>query len=1167
MKGDFSRFTFRPTRRYSGVLMQQGRVQLDADWNEQIAILAQRDKTLFADMVGASGSPAEERGFQCTVRAALDFSINGQVAEIKEGEAFGFEHRAPFTIEAWVCPIESGKGATGQTRTAGSVFSRMPPPAKEKPHQGYRLAIEEDAAVCFYRGEIEYFEDREKTPPVGGQIGEIEVTVLETVEMGRSQRILRSVRTWRKLPLNQFSHVAVTFDGRALRIYVNGELWAQDQTTHRMAHVKAPVWIGAYPTEKGIASFRGSISDLRIWDVERTGEQIRADLYARPKAIKSGLVAWYEFLETQEEKTAGHVIDSSSGGHTAARRGPHGGSPPAWSRQLWIERGRYYVEGLLVENDRDVRFDCQPDYPGLQLPEASDDPAHYLLFLDAHERLITALEDPELREVALGGPDTTVRTRTVWRAGLLKLDQHDLHHESGNDFPSWRRLRARYAERATMRASRHERTGTFDNQLYRIEIHNSGFCPHSRDSDSIAHADLLPDSRTEWKVSAWPGDGEAWVAGDVVEILTEPSSTALLTRVDPERQTLELDPKPAAQLISLQLRRLPSFKWSRENGSVVFPIETFNSGSRVQIVATPGDEWEIAEDHWVEVGNDDTAFSNPPRPLSRIVKIDYANRTVTLPEGALEGLSSDTGKHPYLRRWDQHGHRHSEKVLASGVIPIRPKTPIRIEKGIEVEFPGGGYCFAGDYWTIPARSNTEDIEWPGRDALLPSGIDHAFAALALLRIDADGVSLVRSYRQTFLPLTRVTSDESQSVRKTGEQSMTGPLRIDKDLHVGGKIRAEGEVQLPGRVEVGLLSGSLAPGIVGAEQIEDGSVTEQKLAFPIEGIPEGSLLILRSPDHVPGFHYWSRFLVMDPEPRWHETSTPPELLHARAVSAAGKIFALTHEGELWEFRVNGSWRQLSSLQVGRSGAALAAVHHHLFAIGGIGRDGKVSGAVSRYDTRVQQWRELSPMRTPRSAVAVAVVGKTIYAMGGTTGSFFSHGSRVNEAYDHVRDEWKNCPRMPTRRVRFGLAECEGKLYAIGGNRKVFWGLLGSAATGLNEEYDPTIDQWLRRSPMPEPRGGIALGKLDDKLFALGGESKRFFGLRGRSSTRDFQRYEPKVDIWVEERALDVPRAGASAVTIGNTLYAVGGVRAAIRHRLVWPVASVFYLFGKGSEWEE
>ena len=42
MSGDYSKHRFDPNRDYSGVLMQQGRVQLDADWNEQVEIQDRR---------------------------------------------------------------------------------------------------------------------------------------------------------------------------------------------------------------------------------------------------------------------------------------------------------------------------------------------------------------------------------------------------------------------------------------------------------------------------------------------------------------------------------------------------------------------------------------------------------------------------------------------------------------------------------------------------------------------------------------------------------------------------------------------------------------------------------------------------------------------------------------------------------------------------------------------------------------------------------------------------------------------------------------------------------------------------------------------------------------------------------------------------------------------
>ncbi len=59
MNGDFSRDTFHPAHRYSRVLMQQGRVLLDADWNEQTSILLHHLRTLARDLVGPHGGPGD----------------------------------------------------------------------------------------------------------------------------------------------------------------------------------------------------------------------------------------------------------------------------------------------------------------------------------------------------------------------------------------------------------------------------------------------------------------------------------------------------------------------------------------------------------------------------------------------------------------------------------------------------------------------------------------------------------------------------------------------------------------------------------------------------------------------------------------------------------------------------------------------------------------------------------------------------------------------------------------------------------------------------------------------------------------------------------------------------------------------------------------------------
>ena len=64
MKGDFTRDTFDPHNHFSRVLMQQGRVQLDADSNEQTAILLHYMRTLAKDILGPHAGPADGMGFK-----------------------------------------------------------------------------------------------------------------------------------------------------------------------------------------------------------------------------------------------------------------------------------------------------------------------------------------------------------------------------------------------------------------------------------------------------------------------------------------------------------------------------------------------------------------------------------------------------------------------------------------------------------------------------------------------------------------------------------------------------------------------------------------------------------------------------------------------------------------------------------------------------------------------------------------------------------------------------------------------------------------------------------------------------------------------------------------------------------------------------------------------
>jgi hypothetical protein len=87
MKADITRSTFDPQKNYSGVRMQQGRIQVDADWNEQLDILLHRERTRGADVIGRAGVPRD-----AGQEFALDFSLtvgpSGKTLGVRPGRIY-----------------------------------------------------------------------------------------------------------------------------------------------------------------------------------------------------------------------------------------------------------------------------------------------------------------------------------------------------------------------------------------------------------------------------------------------------------------------------------------------------------------------------------------------------------------------------------------------------------------------------------------------------------------------------------------------------------------------------------------------------------------------------------------------------------------------------------------------------------------------------------------------------------------------------------------------------------------------------------------------------------------------------------------------------------------------------------------------------------------------
>lgn len=191
-----------------------------------------------------------------------------------------------------------------------------------------------------------------------------------------------------------------------------------------------------------------------------------------------------------------------------------------------------------------------------------------------------------------------------------------------------------------------------------------------------------------------------------------------------------------------------TFKWSRDNGSVEFGLESLGEpdGDGVR-TATLRRLWYDARrglevDDWVELVDDRWAPFGTPAPLLQVKGVSMAARQVTLQDTDRD-RDFDIALHPFLRRWDQQPGGQAP----NHGIPVREafRSWFELEKGVQIRFEApAALHWRGDFWLIPARTATRDVLWPqSRDAepaplAIPAeGPQRYLAPLALLRHPSD----------------------------------------------------------------------------------------------------------------------------------------------------------------------------------------------------------------------------------------------------------------------------------------------------------------------------------------------------------------------------------------------------------------------------------------------
>jgi hypothetical protein len=351
-----------------------------------------------------------------------------------------------------------------------------------------------------------------------------------------------------------------------------------------------------------------------------------------------------------------------------------------------ISAGRCYIDGMLVENP-DVpgtatTFYNQPDAYFDHETQPIPDDLPFFVYLEVWERLITCVEDPEIRDVALGagGPDSSARAKVVWQV--------------------------RVGEGLT-----------------------GGGVPKTADT-----------ARTYWKKNVEP----ALLGEDLGTLIVgvQPGKDDELCALSPdagyrglENQLYRVEIHSGGTLGDNGTAALPTFVWSRDNGSVVFPI--VRRADQVVTVTSFGrgdDRYALDLGDWVELVDDASVMNRQPAALRQVTHIDPLALQVMLDAVPPDATGSKPELHPLLRRWDQQPT--SRQLGADNAIQVGA-TAFALEDGIEATF-GAGSFRTGDFWVFPARVETGQIEWLPRVARPPDGIRRSYVPLAYIKGIGDG---------------------------------------------------------------------------------------------------------------------------------------------------------------------------------------------------------------------------------------------------------------------------------------------------------------------------------------------------------------------------------------------------------------------------------------------
>jgi N-acetylneuraminic acid mutarotase len=286
--------------------------------------------------------------------------------------------------------------------------------------------------------------------------------------------------------------------------------------------------------------------------------------------------------------------------------------------------------------------------------------------------------------------------------------------------------------------------------------------------------------------------------------------------------------------------------------------------------------------------------------------------------------------------------------------------------------------------------------------------------------------------------------------------------------------------------------------------------------------------------------WTKLASLPGTLREHSTVA----LSADKIATIGGVIAgggTTDALQIYDIK-NNSWSQGAKLPVVMNHPNGAVVDGKLFLLGGFttSRQTWVATATAGlYDPLKNSWSSLKglPQADARGASAMGVYNRTIYVAGGKMGSNTASVTTVS-AFNVDTMDWITLPsaaaNMPGPRDHVGGAVVGDKFYVLGGRDTSITNVKGDVyildLKNLNTGW--------KTSPakMPTPRGGLAVGAVNTKIYTFGGEGNQ------ASSTGVFPQvevYDTETDSWATLPNMQTPRHGTYGAVVSGVVYVPGG----------------------------